>query len=381
MERGEGINRIECVVVLCGVPGSGKTTFASTLIQEYDQWRKHSEKESSSMTALSEVVSFDEFITEEEQWDETTFKSSRKAALQQIHSLLHAQSQTMHSIEESILPSVPVGRILVVDDLMYLGSMRHEVYKVARDTRVPVPQVVIWVNTDVDIAVSRNATRAALGQPSVHEDTIRRIHELFEPPHSHAIADRLHYIIDTHTDERSTRDWIRFIFSNGWLEQVRSHAGYLLQQQQQQQQQSNMNVTSIDTSIIPFEMNKNIVSIADNLIRRLVSIVLQMLPKEIKKIAGSYLANIKSNTLKFIKNHAAIQYENMRNKANRSATGNSTNTEDICPLPWELDEFISQTSIYLLEKAANILDIHNDVINETIMNTVKAAAAVLAAAE
>ena len=111
-------------------------------------------------------------------------------------------------------------------------------------------------------------------------------------------------------------------------------------------------------------MNKNIVSIADNLIRRLVSIVLQMLPKEIKKIAGSYLANIKSNTLKFIKNHAAIQYENMnRNKARRSATGNSTNTEDICPLPWELDEFISQTSIYLLDKAkaANILDIHNDV--------------------
>ena len=153
------------IVLLCGLPGSGKSTVAGELVRLYR-----------SLGHETEVVSFDERQAEPSQWDDSTFKSARSASLQEL---------------EQRLDTLGSESVVVVDDIMYLKSMRREVYVLGRMRCVPV--VVITVSTELSTALARNALRDP--HQRVDEASILRISERFEAPSPRA-ADRLHFVID-----------------------------------------------------------------------------------------------------------------------------------------------------------------------------------------
>ena len=88
--------------------------------------------------------------------------------------------------------------LILVDDIMYLRSMRREVYVIARDCNIPI--IVVWVNTPLEVALQRNSQRS--GKQHIEEQTIIKIHAALEPPDAQHICDRVHIVIDGACENR-----------------------------------------------------------------------------------------------------------------------------------------------------------------------------------
>jgi len=86
----------------------------------------------------------------------------------------------------------------VVDDIMYLCSMRREVYVIARNSGLSI--IVVWVNTELEEALRRNGQRD--GAARIDDGTVRKIHEQLEPPNVKHICDRHSITIDGSSDQR-----------------------------------------------------------------------------------------------------------------------------------------------------------------------------------
>lgn len=168
----------EGVVVVCGIPGAGKSHFAEKLVEL---------NRSGSKGKRCELLSFDDFEMPRDEWDETTFKTYRATAITKIRDMIEASVNDGESI-----------RRLVVDDLMYLSSMRHEVYRLTRDLMIPM--AVVWINTSLETALERNSKRCT--EAVIDPDTIQRIHDSFEAPNPTSICDRVSDII-TEEEERA----------------------------------------------------------------------------------------------------------------------------------------------------------------------------------
>lgn len=120
------------------------------------------------------------------EWSESTFRSIRRASIDKISSLLQQSTQSG-------------SKLLIVDDIMYLRSMRREVYKLARQYSIPL--LTIWVDTSMDIALYRNGTRQ--GRQRIPDETIEKIHSRFEAPSTTgSIVDRYCMTIDGTSEER-----------------------------------------------------------------------------------------------------------------------------------------------------------------------------------
>ena len=125
-------------------------------------------------------------------WDESSFKKLRKDSLERIRAIAHTfPFATANDSDE--FPG-----LILVDDIMYLRSMRREVYVIARDSNIPI--IVVWVNTPLEVALERNSQRS--GKQRIEEQTITKIHAALEPPDSQHICDRVHIIIDGSCEDR-----------------------------------------------------------------------------------------------------------------------------------------------------------------------------------
>lgn len=166
------------VWLVCGAPGSGKTSFSCALKRVIDVH-----------VGPSSLLSFDDVEVPRVEWDGDSFKESRKKGLDAITSLLD-QNKPPTSI--------------VVDDIMYLTSMRHEVYKLCRDRLVPL--VVVHLNVSLEECLASNRERSVDKQ--IDEEAIERIFSRFESPQTSSICDRLHYTLEGRPldNERSALD-------------------------------------------------------------------------------------------------------------------------------------------------------------------------------
>ena len=112
-----------CIIVLCGLPGAGKTTLAQSLLTR-----------STDDELKIQVVSFDKMWHSEAKtggkaqdptvdFDPSVWKSARDKSLQQIAECIdqsEAQKPKRHKFA------------IIADDNMYYRSMRHRLFKFAR---------------------------------------------------------------------------------------------------------------------------------------------------------------------------------------------------------------------------------------------------------
>ena len=161
-------------------------------------------------------------------WDETSFKLIRSKCLQRVIDAIHIQSSMVKSLsphcngsidadadDDAVLVHTKNDGLIIVDDIMYLRSMRRELYVITRDHGVPL--VTVWMKSCLDVCLARNRSRNDNTSTScridrhsiesihsidrraklVTDDTILRIHGAFEEPTSEFIFDRYHIVVDS----------------------------------------------------------------------------------------------------------------------------------------------------------------------------------------
>ena len=128
------------LIVLMGLPGSGKTTLARRLAAE------------SGRGVVVTVVSFDDFYQRE-------------------YGLAALRDQ---------LDDAQAGEVVVVDDNMYYQSMRKQVWRMARHKGAAYMQV--FVDTPLAECVVRNAART--GEARMKDGVIEHMHERLERPNA-----------------------------------------------------------------------------------------------------------------------------------------------------------------------------------------------------
>ena len=122
------------LVVLCGLPGAGKSTLARAIIAE------------APPHAAVVHVEFDAFL-ERGEWSPEAWQKSRAAALDAVRSALRGSAS-----------------IVVVDDNNYYASMRAELRRLA--VAAGADYVLVWLCARLDVALARNAQRLTGSLPA-----------------------------------------------------------------------------------------------------------------------------------------------------------------------------------------------------------------------
>lgn len=122
-------------------------------------------------------------------WDEKSFGVQRKQNLDAVAS--HAEE-----LQSSTVDSFP--GYVVIDDIMYLRSMRRQVYVIARDNHLPI--ICVHVDTPLSTALERNSHRDESAY--ITTSTISRIYEDLEPPDAKHICDRYSIRMNGDSEDR-----------------------------------------------------------------------------------------------------------------------------------------------------------------------------------
>ena len=150
------------VVVLMGLPGSGKTYFSKLLKKHFSQCT---------------LLVFDEIIPTELQKElvnhENAWKEKRDEIVQDLDKYLAGQIVPQIS-SEVIKPN----EVVIIDDNNYYRSMRYSYFQLARKHQLGYCQ--FYLNAPESLARSRNAQRPQ--SQRVPEDVIYKMNEKMEPP-------------------------------------------------------------------------------------------------------------------------------------------------------------------------------------------------------
>jgi tRNA uridine 5-carbamoylmethylation protein Kti12 len=122
-----------------------------------------------------------------DQWDEDSFGTSREKNIAQLQDLI--QQPALDGLH----------KLIIVDDIMYLHSMRRAIYVKTRDLDIHNP-FVIRVSADYSTALTRNSLRP--DSKRVAEDTLLRIFNQFEEPNTSLVHERNNYVVDTMSSGR-----------------------------------------------------------------------------------------------------------------------------------------------------------------------------------
>ena len=158
-----------CVVTLCGLPGSGKTTLARTLRE-----RMNANGIMSNKNAV--VVRFDDAEREQfydqvkgvgsKTFDPEGWKRARKACFEALRAALDEDEEK--------------NAMVILDDTMHYKSMRREAYRYAREFRAAF--IVVHVDVDEKECWLRNSRRDDDDVLKVPRETFERLKTVFDAP-------------------------------------------------------------------------------------------------------------------------------------------------------------------------------------------------------
>ena len=158
------------VILMCGLPGSGKSTFAAKL--------------ASSFPSCS-LLSFDQLeadILEEHGYS---------VAQRDVHYTevwLSVRERGLKRVEEALEGREGAG--LIVDDNFYYSSMRKQVYQLCR--RHEAVFSVCFLDTPLSLCLERDQGR---GDLSVGSAAIEKMHGRFEPPPARPFEEGLVFLV------------------------------------------------------------------------------------------------------------------------------------------------------------------------------------------
>ena len=186
------------VILLCGIPGSGKSTLSRQIKSIYNNDNDNNNN--------VYTISFDDDEISSSIWTDETFRISRDISLGKLRDLLISINNNNNNDDNN--------NIIIIDDIMYLHSMRREVYVISRDHHALL--LVVHIDVDMNIALSRNATRSIVNNDNqvcdqkISDETIMKLYQRFEKPNTTQIADK-HHIIITSSDHDDNNDNIHII--------------------------------------------------------------------------------------------------------------------------------------------------------------------------
>ena len=150
------VEEIRLLLLLSGIPGAGKSTFARNLKEFIKLKSRQSDNIKISSVA---IVSFDEFDKNED----ISYHMMRGAALGYLKSIIGSNAQSSIENKSSIGEYISIN-VFIVDDLFHLKSMRKEVQSIVTDMNSEINNYYcilkqIFIKTDVELAIQRNTTR------------------------------------------------------------------------------------------------------------------------------------------------------------------------------------------------------------------------------
>jgi O-phosphoseryl-tRNA(Sec) kinase len=186
-----------CMLVLCGIPGSGKSTVAAALAAAAE-----------ASGALVTLVDFDKPAGDLlEEFDPEKWKKDRAVSLESVSQALK-QSLTISAATATATPTTTATtcthssnttekHLVIVDDTMHYRSMRAECWRIARTTGAAY--LFSHIKCPRDVALERNKLRPP-GQ-RVPEEVFKRTVAIFEPPEesSHCPFDSNNYRVALET--------------------------------------------------------------------------------------------------------------------------------------------------------------------------------------
>jgi tRNA uridine 5-carbamoylmethylation protein Kti12 len=159
---------------------SGKTHFANEIYQQLSKLQFNVSR-----------ISFDDYELSKAQWNENSFHLGRENALDALNGLLSASN------------------IVIVDDIMYLRSMRKRVYALGRIANCM--SICIHLKVSLETACLRNNARS--DECRVDNNTLLSIYNNIEPCNAAHVCDRYHHEYNTENFEIMTTNLHEFIES------------------------------------------------------------------------------------------------------------------------------------------------------------------------
>jgi predicted kinase len=158
------------LVLVCGLPGSGKSTFCEQVVQHVNAvWPDRTELLTVNVVSFDAV--YDNMPAAGDTFDPARWKESRAHALHLTEALVRTPSSPSRHGQRR-------ARLILCDDNFYLRSMRRPFYQLARDYGIAF--LVMWFDVNAADAWARNCQRPAA--QAVSHDTFQRMCQNMEPP-------------------------------------------------------------------------------------------------------------------------------------------------------------------------------------------------------
>lgn len=209
------------ILLLCGLPGSGKSSVAQNIVQTYRKFRDDDDrvgvKDEVSLTQNDKVVIIEYDAIEQDIRQQQTFDGKyssqftsddldawRKSRITALNVLKNTLSDHFCGSDNDNHAS---SLLIILDDNFHLRSMRRDIYRACQDFITAASDAIIsfsvaYIKTPLHVCLERNNLRR--GKQHIPPDIITRMDATIEPPDDskpYASFERFHVIIGNTTSD------------------------------------------------------------------------------------------------------------------------------------------------------------------------------------